>query len=378
MRILVVNFEMDPDSVVLAWQYRIVVRMAAYSERVVVLTQKANVCSLPGNVEVHAIPSWYCKAPFRWMGAKWLANLLLFRLCRRFAFHVCFIHMNMEWAYRFYPCFRWFRIPVLLWYAHGSVSWRLRLAHWCVDRVITSSPDGFRLPSTKTRIIGQGIDTDLFRPTDRPRPTGEVLHVGRISRRKRIELMIHAMAELKSAAPSALIWLRLIGQSLTRDDRRYEAELARLIESLGIGDRVMRTGHVPMDALPKAYQGALVHLNLSTTGSMDKTVLEALACGCPVLTSNVAFVDLFRREGLDMFLVDDPSPGTIARQLLGSFRQQNYCGRAALRNVVLGKHDLSSYVVRVMANIREIAAAGAGGADPDSQDEVRRCHPKNC
>lgn len=356
MRILVVNFEMDPGSAVLAWQYRVVAKMATHADRIIVLTEKRNVCRLPENVEVYTIPRWYSKAPFRWLGAKWLANFLLFRLCRHFAFHACFIHMNMEWAYRFYPCFRWFRIPVLLWYAHGHVSWRLRLAHLCVDRVVTSSAEGFRLPSTRTRIIGQGIDTDLFKPGDHTKLTGEVLHIGRISRRKRIELMIRAIAELKNMASSEPIRLRLIGSPLTRDDRRYEGELMRLIEFLDIGDRVMRTGHVPMDALPQAYQSALVHLNLSTTGSMDKTVLEALACGCPVLTSNVAFKSLFMDEGLNEFFVEHDSPPVIARQLLVIFRNRNRIDRVKLRSIVLGKHDLSGYVTRIFANLNEIAA----------------------
>ena len=38
-----------------------------------------------------------------------------------------------------------------------------------------------------------------------------------------------------------------------------------------------------MGELPAIYGSAFLHLNLSQTGSMDKTILESLACGCPTL-----------------------------------------------------------------------------------------------
>ena len=44
--------------------------------------------------------------------------------------------------------------------------------------------------------------------------------------------------------------------------------------------------------MPRFYHSAKLFVNASTTGSLDKTVLEALACAVPVRTSNEAFHDL--------------------------------------------------------------------------------------
>ena len=67
-------------------------------------------------------------------------------------------------AVLFAPVAKSSRIPILLWYAHASVTPTLRLAHALVDRCITASSDGFRLTSDKLFVIGHGIDVERFRP----------------------------------------------------------------------------------------------------------------------------------------------------------------------------------------------------------------------
>ena len=52
---------------------------------------------------------------------------------------------------------------MVLWYAHTSVTPTLRLAHALADRCLTSTPAGFRIPSEKLFVVGQGIDLDQFR-----------------------------------------------------------------------------------------------------------------------------------------------------------------------------------------------------------------------
>ena len=57
-----------------------------------------------------------------------------------------------------------------LWYTHRSVTLRLRLAERAATRVVSASPESFRLPSDKLRVIGHGIDTQRFTPA--PPPSG--------------------------------------------------------------------------------------------------------------------------------------------------------------------------------------------------------------
>ena len=151
MRLLVINFAMDQRSPVLAWQHSVATRLAAKCERVVVLTEVIGRCELPANVELHKVPR-LLMTPLRMFGTKWLMNLPVWRWCARHRFDAVFVHMSAEWVYRLAPCWRRFDLPVLLWYAHGTVTDRLHKAHAHASCVVTSSAEGFRIPSPKSEL----------------------------------------------------------------------------------------------------------------------------------------------------------------------------------------------------------------------------------
>ena len=352
MKILLVNFVMDRKSPVLGWQHSVAVQLAARCERVVVLTERIGDCALPDNVEVHRVPR-ILTTPLRMLGARWLMNIPVWSWCARERFDAAFLHMNADWAYRLAPCWRQFGIPVLMWYAHGTVTNRLRRAHEQAACVVTSTPEGFRIPSSKVRIIGQGIDTDLFTPPASRPDDATIVAVGRVSRRKSVDLMLETLAWLKTNAPQYPFNLRIIGPTLTRDDRAYAAELADTVESGDLADRVTFEGPRAMGELPAVYGSAFLHLNLSQTGSMDKTILESLACGCPTLTSNASVFPLF--EPFPDLIVRTRTPEAIGRQICRAYEHRDERSSSDLRRLVVGRHDLDSYVEHVYDILSELA-----------------------
>jgi len=357
MRLLLVNFVMDRRSPVLAWQERVAVELARRCERVVVLTEQLGAHTSCENLEVHVVPAAYCRLPLRWLRAKWLMAGAVRAWCRRERFDACFVHMNASWVYRLWPVLRAARVPILLWYAHGTVTWRLRLAHRCADKVVSSTTEGFRIPSRKLEVIGQAIDTELFRPLPAASLRTDVIYVGRVSRRKRIARVLEGFAALHRLAPEPCFRLRIVGPTLTRDDRRYERELRAQARQLGIDAQVDWQGPVEMAATVDLHRSAFVHLNLSQTGSMDKTVMEALACACPVVTSNEAFRELLAGHP-GLFLADD-APEAVARALLEVYQHPERFPARALRDLVEGRHDLHSYVAKVLRACESLAAAPA-------------------
>src|SRR5439155_11876312 len=106
-------------------------------------------------------------------------------------------HMGPVFAACAAPFARAARLPLALWYANGAVSPMLRLAHALVDRVGTSTPEGFRIPSTKVRYTGQGIDTDRFVPPCREPSSTPIVTIGRLSRSKNYETLLEAVAVLR-------------------------------------------------------------------------------------------------------------------------------------------------------------------------------------
>jgi glycosyltransferase involved in cell wall biosynthesis len=360
MRILLVNFVMDRNSPVLAWQHSVGVRLAAKCERLVILTERIGDCELPDNVEVHRVPR-ILTTPLRMLGARWLMNIPVWGWCARERFDAVFIHMNADWAYRLAPCWRQFGIPVLLWYAHGTVTNRLRRAHDRAACVITSTSEGFRIPSSKVRVIGQGIDTDLFTLPASTTDNATIVAVGRVSRRKSVDLMLETLAWLKTNAPQHPFNLRIIGPTLTRDDRAYAAELADTVKRRGdLANRVTFEGPRPSGELPAIYGSAFLHLNLSQTGSMDKTILESLACGCPTLTANEAVFPLL--EGFPQLIVRNRTPEAIGAQICEAYERRRAMASIELRRLIVGRHDLNSYTEQVYDILSELAGRVAAPA----------------
>jgi glycosyltransferase involved in cell wall biosynthesis len=355
MRLLVINYEMDEDSGVLAWQARVAWELAQRCDFVAVLTEKMGRFRTAANMHVELFESRPLGLSRRFGGAL-LLNQQVYQLCRRHQIDLCFIHMAADWAYYLYPTFRLRAIPVVLWYAHGTVSPRLRLAHACASRVVTSTPEGFRIPSNKVHIIGQGVDTELFQPPpQRQTPRHDLITVSRVSRRKGIDKLLQTMACLKRMPGSADIRLRVIGPLLTQDDLLYDKELRTYLWQTGLQESVEFAGFVPYERLPSFYNSAFLHINVSQTGSLDKTVVEALACGCPVLVSNEAFHELL--AGYPEFIIHDDRPEAIAEQLLFLYHRMDAYDPQALRKLVVGKHDLASFIEKLMGQLRETAVA---------------------
>jgi glycosyltransferase involved in cell wall biosynthesis len=88
----------------------------------------------------------------------------------------------------------------------------------------------------------------------------------------------------------------------------YKAEF-ELVTGLGMQDRVMYLGYVADDELPALYSGATAFAYPSLYEGFGLTVVEAMACGVPVLTSNVSATA--EVAGDAALLVDPLSVGSI-------------------------------------------------------------------
>jgi len=352
MKLLLITFELDPGSQVLAWQLQVALELAKLCKSVVVLTHKAAHTSSPENMRVYVFPPLLLRAPLRWFGGKWLMNLYVWRLCRRHHVNACFIHMNMAWGFYLAPVFHLLGIPVLLWYAHGTVSRKLKLAHRCVTRIVTSTPEGFRLPSKKVSVIGQGVDAGLYKLQPVSTNAVDIVTVGRVSARKNLLSMIDAMDALRELEPAVPFRLIIIGAALTAADRRYQAELEQRRLRSRQPERIILAGQLLPAQIVRYYESAFVHLNLSQTGSMDKTVMEALAAGCPVVTSNPAFHELLR--SCPGSVLNSSEATVVASTILDVYRHQGMVDREGLRGLVVGKHDLATFGARVLRELSDI------------------------
>jgi glycosyltransferase involved in cell wall biosynthesis len=133
-----------------------------------------------------------------------------------------------------------------------------------------------------------------------------MLAVGNLQPRKNLERLLGAFAILAPRFPE--VQLALVGQKGWRG-----AELDSAVRRLGLESRVRLTGYVPDVDLADLYSGAEVFCYPSLYEGFGLPVLEAMACGAPVVTSTSS--SLPEVAGEAAVLVDPTSVGELVRAL---------------------------------------------------------------
>jgi glycosyltransferase involved in cell wall biosynthesis len=211
-----------------------------------------------------------------------------------------------------------YRKPMVLWYTHRSVTLELRLAHALVQRVVTASPESYRLSGDKVQIIGHGIDMSAFTPAESPPDERLILAVGRLSPIKNYDALLRGLAALRARGGFDDVRVVIAGGT-TPEQADHERKLLDLAQELGLADRVDFRGPVPPGEVPALYRQAAVTANLCPTGGLDKVVLESLASAVPVVVHNATFRPLLAddsgllwAETLDPEMVADHLAAVLA------------------------------------------------------------------
>lgn len=131
------------------------------------------------------------------------------------------------------------------------------------------------------------------------------LAVGKLSPRKNLETVIKALAKLKSSLPHHLV-------TVGGDGWDFQ-EVRNLVTSLGLSNRVHFLGYVNDRQLHALYAKATLFIYPSLFEGFGLPILEAMASGCPVITSNVS--SLPEVAGDAALLVDPQSVESLAAAL---------------------------------------------------------------
>ncbi len=212
-------------------------------------------------------PNWRCAIEFQ----KLMATLKYDRV---------FVHMSAPWLAAGTPIWFLKRVPVYMWYTHYTNPWTLKLGSaLVVKRFFAATKESLPHYDHDPRkvITGHGIDTsywDDVHPALNREPRTHLLAVHRISRSKRLDVVIKTLANLP-VEYKLTHYGRPMGPA---DDVAYEKELHELVKQLGLQDRVRFMGSVPGPELKKIYPRYQTFINL-VPKTIDKTVLEAMYCG---------------------------------------------------------------------------------------------------
>jgi glycosyltransferase involved in cell wall biosynthesis len=174
---------------------------------------------------------------------------------------------------------------------------------WSSAAMVVANSNGLRnlalefMPSLDIAVIPNGIDTEKFHPSDeqKPREPLRLLTVSRLIERKRVDILLKAIRRAKEI--SLDVNLYIAGEGNLGDSLRS------LSRELGISDRVFFLGRVPAEKMPEIYRDNDVFVMNSAHEGMSNAMLEAMASGLPIITTDC--------EGVEELITNN---GIVVRQ----------------------------------------------------------------
>jgi glycosyltransferase involved in cell wall biosynthesis len=179
----------------------------------------------------------------------------------------------------------------------------------------------------KVHLIPEAVDHDLFRPGDRDQAWDHVTRTYDVT--KPFVLFVSSLWQYKNAAGLISAFaaakaelgdrqLVLVGPDR---DREYVAELHALAEEMDVAGDVVWVGGVPLAETVPFYRSADVFAYPSFNETFGLPILEAMACGCPVVTSNTTAMP--ETAGGAALLADPSNPDSIADALVKACGPEN-------------------------------------------------------
>ena len=173
---------------------------------------------------------------------------------------------------------------------------------------------------SKLRLIPEAVDHDLFKPGDAEEARKHVaatygvtkpfvLFVSSLWPYKNCDGLLRAWSHVRAALADRQLVIIGAGR-----DENYATSLPALTAELGITEEVVFVGGIPLADTVPFYRAADVFVYPSFNETFGLPILEAMACGCPVVTSNVTAMP--ETAGGAAVLADPSDPASIAKAIL--------------------------------------------------------------
>jgi len=287
----------------------------------------------PCPVEIVRVKAQRRKSFFRRVSEQALVHVRVLRLLlrlRRDTDLIFFLGTTFPIPLVFAKAMRMRCIILVMFIGTASASWQLgdalivrltnaleRISYHFTDKLIVYSPsiiEKAKLDAYRGKIIvthRHFLDFDLFRFTNDIEQRDNVIgYVGRLSPEKGVLNFLAAIPSIVSAHKDVKFLIIGIG--------RLEAQVREYVEQHRLQSKVKLAGWISHDQLPTYLTSMKLLVLPSYAEGLPNVMLEAMACGTPVVATSVASIPDVLTDGENGFLMRDNSPTCIAEAVGGA------------------------------------------------------------
>jgi teichuronic acid biosynthesis glycosyltransferase TuaC len=228
--------------------------------------------------------------------------------------------------------------------------------HVAISSAVRASIEHHTGPSARLRVIPDAVDDSVFvLPANGARRIdGQLLFVGAIRRVKGVDVLLRSLRLLADRGRD--VSLRLVGEGHFERYARDQEHVRSLTTELGLEDRVEFVGRKPLAELVGELQQSAALVLPSRAESLGMVLVEALACGTPVVATRCGGPEDIVDESVGT-LVPPEDPVALAGGIERVLDREPEFERASLREHVLCRFGLDSVIGRY-ADLYEEALAG--------------------
>lgn len=351
MKLLIITQKVDNEDPILGFFHNWIFKLSEKFEEISVICLQKGDYDLPSNVKVYSLGKEQknesritnyelCKK------IRYANNFLNLILGLHKNYDAVFVHMNQEYILLGGFIWKILRKKVYMWRNHKDGNFLTKIAVWFSNKVFCTSKFAYVAKYKKTKIMPVGIDTNVFNTELRIKNyelcKGKILFLSRMAPIKRSDLLLEALNILNKKGADFVC--DFYGDTLPKDEN-YLNSLKTKVKEFNLENKVNFHKGVPNYETPKIYNEHEIFVNLTPSGSFDKTILEAAACGCILIVVNKSL------EGdIDSQMIVADTSEDVAKGIefwLQAKKNVNEISSQKLTNYVINKHSLTTLIERL-------------------------------
>ena len=202
---------------------------------------------------------------------------------------------------------RWFGWPLKLVFTSAAQRHHTWITRWLIrrmDAIIATSETSKSFLKRDATVVMHGVDTDTYAPPDDRAAAFAQAGLpgryaigcfGRVRAQKGSDVFVDAMCRLLPRHPE---FTAVMVGSVTPEQAAFAEDLRKRIEAAGLQSRILMTGELAIEEVPRWYQRLTIYAFTSRNEGFGLTLIEAMSVGAALVASRAGAAELVVEDGL--------------------------------------------------------------------------------